>query len=81
FTPELVNSDNVDNTGHAHLYINDMKMARLYGPHFHIHELPEGEHEIAVTLSSNDHSYYFVDGNLIQARTTIVQEAAQTALD
>ncbi|MFU8825273.1 MAG: hypothetical protein ACNA7N_13620, partial [Yoonia sp.] len=52
FTPEMVNSDNVDNTGHAHLYVNGMKLARLYGPHFHLHDLPEGEHEISVTLSS-----------------------------
>jgi hypothetical protein len=75
FTPDLVNSDNVDNTGHAHLYVNDIKIARLYAPNFHIPDLPEGEHEISVNLSSNDHSYYLVDGNRIMARTTITQEA------
>ncbi len=80
FTPEMVNGDNVDNTGHAHLYINDMKIARLYGPYFHIHELPEGEHEISVTFSSNDHSYYYVDGNLIEARTIITQETADNGM-
>lgn len=74
FTPEDVNTDNVANTGHAHLYLNGVKMARLYGPYFHIPELPAGQHEVTVNLSSNDHSYYLVDGARIEARATITQD-------
>ncbi|MEO1638495.1 MAG: hypothetical protein AAFU41_04535 [Pseudomonadota bacterium] len=78
FTPETVNNENVPNTGHAHLYINGAKVARLYGPHFHLPTLPEGEHEIMVNLSSNDHSYYQVNGARIEARATITQGAGSS---
>lgn len=81
FTPRMVNSQNVANTGHAHLYVDDIKIARLYGPDFHMPDLPEGAHEIRVTLSSNDHFYYAVDGDLIEARTTITQEIVETDID
>ncbi|MEP0963363.1 MAG: hypothetical protein ABJQ70_14195 [Roseobacter sp.] len=74
FTPQLVNGANKDNTGHAHLYVGGVKIARLYGPHFHIPSLPVGDHDISVNLSSNDHSYYIIDGNRIAARTTVTQE-------
>lgn len=80
-TPEQVNGENIDNTGYAHLYIDGLQTARLYGPLFHIHDLSEGEHEIAVRLSGNDHSYYYVDGDLIEARTTITQDADEVALN
>jgi hypothetical protein len=75
FTPQMVNGENVDNTGHAHLYMDGVKIARLYGPHFYIPLLPVGDHEISVNLSSNDRSYYVIDGNRIAARTIVTQEA------
>lgn len=78
FSPAMVNGANIDNTGHAHLHVNGIKLARLYGPSFHIPDLPVGDHEISVTLSSNDHSYYHVDGNPIAARTTITQDDPDT---
>lgn len=74
FTPQDVNGENVDNTGHAHLYLDGIKIARLYGPHYHIPFLPVGEHSISVNLSSNEHSYYLVNGNRIEARTTVIRE-------
>lgn len=80
FTPELVNGANVDSTGHGHLYVNGLQIARLYGPHYHIADLPEGDHEISVTLSSNDHSLYSVNGNRIEARTTVTQTARAMAM-
>lgn len=74
FTPEDVNGANVANTGHAHLYVDDVKIARLYGPHYHIPFLPVGEHVISVNLSSNDHSYYLVNGTRIEASATVTRE-------
>ena len=81
FTPELVNSENVANTGHAHLYVDDIKIARLYGPHFHIPYLPVGDHEISVNLSTNDHSYYTIDGEQIGARAIVTQALFDTDMD
>lgn len=74
FTPTMVNSANVDNTGHAHLYVDGIKIARLYGSYFHIPNLPVGDHDITVSLSSNDHSYYMVDGQRIAATVTVTQD-------
>jgi copper(I)-binding protein len=41
--------------GDARLYVNGEKVARLYGPWFHIGSLPSGRTEVTVTLASNDH--------------------------
>ena len=81
FTPELVNNANVDNTGHAHLYVDGNKIARLYGPYFHIPYLPAGDHEISVTLSSNDHSYYLVNGSRITARAIVTQDVIEMDIE
>ncbi|KIN73311.1 hypothetical protein Z949_2500 [Sulfitobacter guttiformis KCTC 32187] len=77
FTPERVGSENVDNTGHAHLYVDGIKIARLYSLHFHLPRLPVGDHEVSVSLSSNDHSYYMIDGNVISARATITEDETE----
>lgn len=73
FTPEAVNQANEPNTGHAHLYVNGVKMARLYGPYFHMPDLAPGQHEVVVALSSNDHSFYMVEGVRIEARAAMMQ--------
>lgn len=73
FAPDLVNQENVPNTGHAHLYVDGQKAARLYGPYHHLTELAPGQREIVVTLSSNDHSFYVVDGVRVEARAIVHQ--------
>jgi len=73
FTPESIGGTALPNSGHAHLYIDGAKVARLYGPHFHIPDLAPGQYEITVALSSDDHSYLAVDGMRIEARTIITQ--------
>ncbi|MEL6437272.1 MAG: hypothetical protein AAFP99_10825 [Pseudomonadota bacterium] len=76
FTPERAGADGAPNTGHAHLYIDGAKVARLYGVHYHVPDLPPGQYEFVVTLSSNDHAYYTLDGERIEARATITQGEA-----
>jgi len=73
FTPDQAGEDGVPNTGHAHLYIDGAKVARLYGVHYHLPDLPPGQYEVVVALSSNDHAYYAIDGDRIEARATITQ--------
>lgn len=55
FTPENVNQENKVGEGHAHLYINGQKYARVYSPSFHLPELIGTDHEIKVTLNANGH--------------------------
>lgn len=55
FAPEHASQPHRAGEGHAHLYINGSKIARIYGNWFHIPELIKDKNEIKVTLNSNDH--------------------------
>ncbi len=47
FTPENAGKQHIDGEGHAHIYIDGEKIARVYGTSFHLGNiLSEGEHEI-----------------------------------
>ncbi|MEM6711588.1 MAG: hypothetical protein AAF590_04830 [Pseudomonadota bacterium] len=71
-TPGSVNEAHVAGEGHAHIYVNGQKHARLYADAYHFSSLPAGEVEITVTLNANDHSEFVVDGERIQASATVV---------
>jgi hypothetical protein len=73
FDPKMESDPEAPNTGHAHLYVGGIKMARLYSPYFHLADMTPGQHEIIVALSSNDHAYYTVHGNRIEARAMVTQ--------
>lgn len=75
FTPENVNKAPVQNEGHAHLYVNGVKKARLYGEWFSIHssDLLPGENLIEVTLNANDHSEWSVGGSHIYASAVVTK--------
>ncbi len=72
FVPERAGSPAVYGEGHAHLYIDDRKTARIYGPWHHIPTLPPGTHDVLVTLNSNDHRLYARGDSVVAARATIV---------
>ena len=74
FDPISVNGPHIEGRGHAHVYINDIKIARAYGPWMHLEALPVGTHQLRVTLNSNDHSQLTVDGAPIEATATLVIE-------
>ena len=48
FSPENVNTAHVEGEGHAHVYVDGNKIARIYGPWFHIGSLPEGAQTLSV---------------------------------
>ncbi len=74
FDPVAVNGKHVEGYGHAHVYVNDTKLARVYGPWVHLEALPPGTHEVRVTLNSNNHSQLAVNGQPIEATATLVIE-------
>ena len=71
FTPRNVNLAHVPNEGHAHLYVDGVKVARLYDSSFHLARLPPGDHVISVSLNANDHSELALGGTPISASTTV----------
>ena len=73
FTPENVGRTIVANEGHAHLYVNGEKVARLYSPWHHLSGklLREGINRLEVELSTNDHSVWSAAGGPIGADVLI----------
>jgi hypothetical protein len=75
WAPENASTAPVMGEGHAHLYVNGEKVARVYGEWYYLGALEEGTHEVRVTLNANNHSDYAKDGEVIEDTATIVQEA------
>lgn len=71
FAPERVNQASVVTEGHAHLFINDEKITRLYGPWYYIPSLPVGEHELRVELNGNGHETLTSEGQPIEATVKV----------
>ena len=67
FSPLNVNKKHIDGEGHAHLYIDGKKWGRIYGKHLHVGNISDGEHEFKITLNTNLHDEYSVDGNPIKS--------------
>lgn len=70
-TPENVDLDHIPGEGHAHIYIDGIKLARLYGDWFFLGSLEPGTHEVEVRISSNNHSELAVNDVLITGKTTV----------
>ncbi len=71
FAPEQVNLAPTEGEGHAHLYINEKKVARIYSPWFHIPVLQKGKHVIKVQLNANDHAALAFGENPIEVNTIV----------
>lgn len=71
FAPERVNAGHRPGEGHAHLYVDNRKVARLYGPWFHLDSLPSGTHTLRVELNSNDHRPLMHQGKKIEDSVTL----------
>lgn len=80
FTPARINGDVQDNQGHAHLYINGEKIARLYGHWYHIPSsmLDTGMNYISVTLNANDHSEWAINNVPISSTVRVVKPNTQS---
>ena len=79
FAPEHVNGENVLGEGHAHLYVDDKKIARMYGPWFHIVKLRPGTHTIRVSLHTNNHANYVIGDEPIAAGIELAVEKVAKA--
>jgi len=71
FAEDLVDKPHQPGTGHAHLYVQGIKIGRVFGTEARIGALPSGSHLVEVTLNTNDHRVYHVDGQPIRAEARI----------
>ena len=74
FAPALSGREHKDGMGHAHLYIDGQKIARLYGNWFHISEIPKGAKSLEITLNSNDHRPFFANNVVISSIIALENE-------
>ena len=72
FAPEQVGGAHVQGNGHAHLYVDGVKVGRPYGPDYHVASVEPGERTVRVTLNANTHSEYAIGGQVVEATTTVV---------
>lgn len=72
WAPDKVNTAPAPNEGHGHLYVDGVKVARLYGPWYHLDGLTPGQHDVRVTLNANNHAEYAVGGHVVEAAYSIV---------
>ena len=72
-TPEEVGQKNQPNSGHMHLYVNDIKISRVYSNWFHIpgRYFNLEENIIRITLNSNLHDSFTINGNPIESEIKI----------
>jgi len=74
FSQEAVDGPHMPGVGHGHVYLNGLKLQRLFDPEFQIGALPAGTHEVRVTLNTNDHRAYFVGGSQVTATASITAD-------
>tara|TARA_B110000438_G_scaffold256625_1_gene264225 strand:- start:1206 stop:1715 length:510 start_codon:yes stop_codon:yes gene_type:complete len=60
--------------GHLHVVVDGSSVAMIAEESYRITGLTNGSHVVGVTLSSNDHRTYVVDGKPIGAMATVVLE-------
>ncbi len=71
FTPENADMPHVEGEGHAHIYVDGKKVGRAYTPWMHVGGVSPGEHTVRVTLNSNSHGDYTVNGKVAEATAQI----------
>ena len=76
WAPQRASSMHRSGEGHAHLYIDGVKITRLYGPWFYLRDLAPGRHQIKVTLNGNDHGDYVRNGKPVASTAVVTAPAA-----
>ena len=66
--------ENIEGHGHAHVYVNGVKLGRVYGDWYHIGKLPLGRNDVSVSLYANDHSGLALGGMKITSTATVIVE-------
>ena len=74
FAPDQTGGAHVPGYGHAHLYIDGVKVSRLYGEWVHIGALSPGEHVIRVTLNANTHEALTLGEDVIASEIIVYEE-------
>ena len=72
FSREHADQAHVPGEGHAHLYVNGEKAARVYSNRHSVNSLSPGVHTIRIGLFTNDHAAYAADGNPVVSTAVVL---------
>ncbi len=77
FTPDSAGGAALPGAGHAHLELDGRKLARLYGPWYHLPaaQVPEGAHTLTVRLYADDHTAWAVAGKPVEGTAQLTAAA------
>lgn len=82
FAPSQVNQASIPTEGHAHLYIDGVKITRLYASWYYLESLAPGTHAITVNLNANGHETLMHNGQPIAATASVgVEEQGRRVLE
>ncbi|MBC9715381.1 hypothetical protein H9Y04_22795 [Streptomyces sp. TRM66268-LWL] len=83
FTPDSVGGGALPGRGHAHLYLDGRKLARVYGEWYHLpaSAVPEGGHTLTARLYADDHTAWAVDGKPVEATAELAQTGKASGHD
>ncbi len=73
FAPEQAGGIHRAGEGHAHVYLDGDKIARLYGPWMHLSSVPDGA-TVTVTLNGNDLRPLFVGDRPLSATAVATRD-------
>ena len=71
WTPENVDGEHVPGEGHAHIYVDDVKIDRMYGPSYELEGLEPGERHVRISLNSNSHEELTYNGEHVEAVVSV----------
>jgi hypothetical protein len=74
FTPESAGQEDVNNQGHAHIYVDGVKVGRVYGEWYYLADQGDGDKEITVSLNGNSHATFTVDGQKIEDTVIVADD-------
>ena len=69
--PERASTNPVDGEGHFHIYVDGVKLRRLYAHWAHVDLKAPGDYEIRVELSANNHAALAVNGVKLDATAVV----------
>lgn len=73
FTPQSAGKDDVMGEGHAHLFVNGKKTARVYGNWVHV-SIGKGVNKVKVNLTTNSHKDYYFNGKPVEAEIELSED-------
>ncbi len=77
WTPDNVDGDHIPGEGHAHIYVDGVKIDRVYGPNYYLEALEPGERQIRLTLNANSHEELTYNGKSVEAVAVVAVPETQ----